>query len=106
MTWRARCGDACGTVRRYAERLLECATEVVGAQTGDLGEGGERDLLVEVLLDVPRDGSLLPAGKAAPDRRLDARSSRAEAHGLMRRCREIRSKAGRLSEGFRSMPSA
>ena len=51
-------------VRRHAERLLECAGEVVWTQPDEAGEGRNRDLLREMLLDMRCDDSLLPLLRA------------------------------------------
>ena len=48
-----------------------------------MGEGGERDLVGDMLLDIARDGALLPAGEPTPGRRLDARHRRTKTHEFM-----------------------
>ena len=71
-------------VRRHAERLLERPAEMVGAQPRELGQGRKRDLLREVILDVGRDGALLPGREPAPDRGSATAAALIEAHELMR----------------------
>jgi hypothetical protein len=80
MTWRARCDGACGIDGAHAERLLERPAEMVRAQASELGEGGERDLVGEMLLDITCDSALLPAGEPTPDRRLDVGRTGTETH--------------------------
>lgn len=65
---------------RHAERLLECPAEMVRAQVSELGEGSERDLVGDMLLDIARDSALLPAGDPSPDRRRNVGPTRTETY--------------------------
>src|SRR5262245_48202573 len=56
-------------MRWDAERLLEGAGEVIGAQPRQARQGRQRNVLIEVFLDMGRDHALLPAGKPAAHRR-------------------------------------
>jgi hypothetical protein len=49
------------SARRQAEGLLERPTEIVRAQTYQLGKPGERYLLGKVLIDIGGDDALLPS---------------------------------------------
>src|SRR5215475_11789969 len=71
-------------VWRNAERLLEGAAEIVGAQMNELRQRIERYRLGEVFLDVCGNEALLPNGEAAPHRRCAARNDTMAAHELMR----------------------
>ena len=70
-------------MRRHAERLLERPAEMVRAQASVLGEGGERDLVGDMLLDIARGGALLPASEATSDWNLDASPTRTKTHKFM-----------------------
>src|SRR5712671_627706 len=72
------------SVRRDAERFLERPTKVVGTQSDELGEGGERDLLRQMLFDMRNDGTLLPGRETAPGRQPRAAGTRIEPHELVR----------------------
>ena len=65
------------------------------AQANEPRHVGERYPLREVRLDVGADGSLLPAGEPAPQRRLDDPNARARSNKLLHKhdtdCLEIAS---------------
>src|SRR4029077_15399056 len=71
-------------MRRNAERLLEGAAEIVGAQMNELRQRIERYRLGEVFLDVRGNETLLPNSKATPHRRCAARNDAMAAQQLMR----------------------
>ncbi len=54
------------SVRRQAEGMLERPGEMVGTEPRQLGEGRERDVVRETLLDIGRHALLLPRRKASP----------------------------------------
>src|SRR5437016_4129737 len=70
-------------VRRNAKRLFECPTEIVRAQASQLREGGERNLLRQMLFDIRGYKSLLPRGKSASDQPFHARGSETESQQFM-----------------------
>src|SRR5882724_2571447 len=53
------------SVRRHAEGMLERPGEMVGTELRQLGEGRERDVVGDTLLDIRRHLVLLPGRKAA-----------------------------------------
>src|SRR5438128_1251190 len=71
-------------MRRYAEGLLKCPTEIIRAQADQLRKRGERYRLGKVLLDIGNDRALLPGGESATDLRFQARHPGIEPHQLMR----------------------
>src|SRR5882762_5715773 len=72
------------TVRRHAEGTLERAGEMVRAQPRQFGEGGERDVVGDMLLDIGGHPLLLPGRKAATTDRLAERSATVDANELVR----------------------
>src|SRR2546430_4162772 len=67
--------DATGVViamGRHAERSLERPAEMICAQPNEARQGGERDMLGDVVFDIRGYDALLPAGEAAACRRFDA----------------------------------
>src|SRR5258707_14946745 len=70
------------TVRRHAEGTLERAGEMVLAQPRQFGEGGERDVVGDMLLDIGGHPLLLPGRKAATTDRLAERSATGGANEL------------------------
>jgi hypothetical protein len=45
------------SMRRHAERLLERSAEMIRTEARELSEGGEGDLICNMLLDIVRDGA-------------------------------------------------
>ena len=72
------------SMRRYAEGMLESATEVVRAQASEPRKGGERYRFAQMGVDIGCDDSLLPACEAAPQVRFNALDPAAETDQFMR----------------------
>src|SRR5258707_2638014 len=72
------------SVRRHAEGMLERPGEMVGTEPRQLGEGRERDVVGDTLLDIRRHPVLLPGRKAATTDRPAVSSLTVDANELMR----------------------
>src|SRR5712671_1675023 len=72
------------SVRRHAEGTLERPGEMVGTEPRQLGEGRERDVIGNTLLNIRRHPLLLPAGKAATTDRRSESSASVDANELVR----------------------
>jgi hypothetical protein len=72
------------SARRQAEGLLERPTEIVRAQTDQLGKPGERYLLAKVLIDIGGDDALLPSRETPSHRSFPAPNPGIEPHQLVR----------------------
>src|SRR5581483_12271873 len=68
------------TVRRLSEGLLEGSAEMIGAETGKLGERCERNRFGKMLLDIGGDNALLPGGEPAAEHLLGAAFAPPRAH--------------------------
>src|ERR1700751_3687581 len=88
-------------VRRYPERLLEGSAEIVRAETDQLRERSERDLLDEMFLDVCNDRAPLPGRGAALLDILQAGHAGVETSELVRQdaaeCFEVGAATGRAT---------
>jgi len=73
------------SARRQAEGLLERPTEIVRAQTDQLGKPGERYLLGKVLIDIGGDDALLPSRETPSHRSFAAPNPGIEPRQLERR---------------------
>src|SRR5882757_1665303 len=72
------------SVWRQAEGMLERPGEMVGTEPCQLGEGRERDVVGDTLLDIGRHALLLPGRKAATTDRLAERSATVDLNELVR----------------------
>src|SRR5712671_3413848 len=72
------------SLRRHAEGTLERPGEMEGTEPRQFGEGGERDVVGDMLLDISGHPLLLPARKAATADRSAACSLTVDANELVR----------------------
>src|SRR5712671_5886993 len=72
------------SLRRHAEGTLERPGEMEGTEPRQFGEGGERDVAGDMLLDIGGHPILLPGRKAATIDRLAACSATVDANELVR----------------------